>query len=307
MNLRKFYLFPLFVVLFLAISVSCGPTYGDYDAVSSEPAPEMVRKSAGGAMLASTASVGAADEEANYDVPAESPAAPREERKRIKTGYLEMIVDDTAESTRVIKGRLNAVDGWISAENTDGSWVYLTLRVPAADFDAFIDGMEGLGKVVQRRVDVTDVTDQYVDLEERIRNKTILRDRYRAYLDRSADIEEILQVERALSDVTYEIESLQGSLKSLDRRVVFSTLDLTLRPPIKETVGNTLPDFRSAFARVGGVLADAGYYILFGLLYVLLIGVPGVLLIGLLWWLSFGKVGLIRRLFRRVARRSGEG
>ena len=138
--------------------------------------------------------------------------------------------------------------GYISNENsydyssqygrTTGRETYISARIPAGDYDSFIDTVAAIGEVTQKSKYSQDLTSQYFDTEARIEMLELRKERLMAYLIEAKDAEAIVAFERELSDVLYELDSYQGNKRHLDQLVEFSTIDITLIELITpETIG----------------------------------------------------------------------
>jgi hypothetical protein len=102
----------------------------------------------------------------------------------------------------------------------------LTVRVPRERFDEALRRMEGVGDVLHRSVAAEDVTDQYVDLELRLKNAQAVRARLEKLLE-TATVKDAVEIHKELAKVTEEIERLSGKLKLLKDRIAFSTITVT--------------------------------------------------------------------------------
>ena len=102
----------------------------------------------------------------------------------------------------------------------------ITVRVPAGKFDGALGQMLKLGDVLHRDVSVKDVTAEYFDLAVRLKNAEAVRDRLQKLLEKAANVSDAIQVERELSRVTADIESMKGRLKLLRELISFSTITL---------------------------------------------------------------------------------
>ena len=111
----------------------------------------------------------------------------------------------------------------------------LKLRLPAPAFTNAIGALEALGHVESRSVESEDVTEQYVDVEARLKNKIVLRDRLRKLLDQATEVKDILAIETELNRVQGDVDSMEARIKALRGRVDFAVLDLHLsrKPPTK--------------------------------------------------------------------------
>ena len=104
----------------------------------------------------------------------------------------------------------------------------LKLRIPAPAFTNAIGALETLGRVESRSVESEDVTEQYVDVEARLKNKIVLRDRLRKLLDQATEVKDILAIETELNRVQGDIDSMEARIKALKGRVDYAVLDLYL-------------------------------------------------------------------------------
>lgn len=111
----------------------------------------------------------------------------------------------------------------------------LKLRIPANAFTNAMGALEALGAVQSRRVESEDVTEQYVDVEARLKNRIVLRDRLRKLLDQATEVKDVLAIETELNRVQGDVDSMEARIKALKGRVDYAVLDLDLRqkPPAK--------------------------------------------------------------------------
>ncbi len=199
------------------------------------------------------------------------------EQKVVKTGTLSLHMEDVRESVDAIKEQVNAWGGEVTNSNItryDNSYYgTLTVRVPSDQFDAALAGLKEMAVYVESEYTNADnITEVYMDLETRLNNLKEEEAQYLAILDKAVTVEEILQVTDYLSNVRYEIESLEGQLKYYDTNVDYSTISLTLTED--ESVEATqetwrpLSTFREALSDWMVFLqdfADAGIYlVIFG-------------------------------------------
>jgi uncharacterized protein DUF4349 len=114
----------------------------------------------------------------------------------------------------------------------------ITVRVPRDRFDEAVARIEQQGDVLHRDIKARDVTDEYVDLEARLKNDFAMRDRLTQLLQRAA-VKEALDIEKELGRVTEEIERLEGKLKLLRDQIAFSTITVIFAPLEQQTVHDT--------------------------------------------------------------------
>ncbi|TAK04108.1 DUF4349 domain-containing protein [Patescibacteria group bacterium] len=156
------------------------------------------------------------------------------DQKLIKTGSLDLVVDsvpETASKLSVIAaGKGGFVQDSSVSEREDGThFGSVTVRVPAAQFEAMVSEAKELATLVRNEsVNGQDVTEQYTDLQARIKNARAQETAYLDIMRRAGTIEDILAVQRELSNVRAQIESMEGSLKYLENATSYSTLSVSL-------------------------------------------------------------------------------
>lgn len=157
------------------------------------------------------------------------------ERLVIKTAQLSIQVEDVRAADQAIRERAAQLGGYVVSVQTSGSDQYLTatvvFRVPAERFDEALSGVQGLAKkVLSNFVSGDDVTEEFVDLESRLRNLEATRTRLLDLLAKANRVEDALQVNNALTDVQGQIEQIQGRMKYLRQSAAMSTITVSLEP-----------------------------------------------------------------------------
>ncbi|MDR3685712.1 MAG: DUF4349 domain-containing protein [Coriobacteriia bacterium] len=107
----------------------------------------------------------------------------------------------------------------------------LTLRIPAASLPAVETKVAALGKLVSQTSSESDVTQQHIDMTARLANLRAEETRLRALLTRAGTVSDLLSVERELSRVRGDIESMQAQLAYLEGQAAMATLTVTLDQP----------------------------------------------------------------------------
>ena len=114
----------------------------------------------------------------------------------------------------------------------------VTIRVPAAAFDEAVKRIEGVGDMIHRNVSAEDVTEEFRDLEVRLRSAHAVQARLAELLAKAVKVEESLAIERELDRVSGEIERIEGRMKFLRDRAAFSTITVRFQPKPTEQVGS---------------------------------------------------------------------
>lgn len=141
----------------------------------------------------------------------------------IYTGQVTLAIYDV-DATKEAAVALAEELGGYAAQRTDHA---LVLRVPAERFRPMLDRIEELGDVLSLTWDAQDVTDQFNDLDVRIRNARQMRERLELLLGRAENVSDALSIERELERVTLEIERLEGQRRQMADRIAFATITIS--------------------------------------------------------------------------------
>lgn len=167
-----------------------------------------------------------------------------QERKLIKNGSISLQVnslDKQKEAQAFVKAKATEFSVTFDREDEnrwgDQATISLTASVPAEKFDAFLKSLAGGPyTVTNRSVSVSEVTQQYIDLEIRLRNKKELRERYLAILKKADKIKDILAINQSVESVTSDIESTEGQFRYLKNQVAKSTLSIQITAQLPVTM-----------------------------------------------------------------------
>lgn len=153
----------------------------------------------------------------------------------IYTAELTMAVYEVGAALTQIEELSREIGGFL-ARRDDRS---ITIRVPVAAFDRALKRIEKSGDMLHRNVTAQDVTEEFRDLEVRLRNARAVRDRLEQLLAKAVKVEESVTVERELERVTGELERLAGKIKFLKDRAAFSTITVSFQPKRQETLSQS--------------------------------------------------------------------
>jgi uncharacterized lipoprotein YmbA len=150
-------------------------------------------------------------------------------RKLIKEGLVQFETSDIEKTRSQIMAAVAANNAYVSSDKqnnlADKVSYELTIRIPTAKFDAFLNSAtRDVLYFDNKEIDVKDVTAEYLDNEARLKTKKEIELRYRQLLGKASTVKDVLSIEKELGDIRTEIESLEGQLKFLADQVQFSTL-----------------------------------------------------------------------------------
>src|SRR5574341_492885 len=172
---------------------------------------------------------------------ADSPAlADVVDRKIVRSATLELSVENVSAAVQEIENIAVAGSGFVS-----GSSVFveaqpddptgdeprrtqtgtITIRVPADAYPSIMTQLRALSKeVLSETSDASEVTEEYTDLQSRIRNLEATENQYLTLLTKAEQIPDILSVQDRLNQVRGEIEQAKGRLQVLDDLTALATI-----------------------------------------------------------------------------------
>jgi hypothetical protein len=171
---------------------------------------------------------------------------PAREPLLIYTATMTLAVFGTREAIGKVEELARTTGGYL-VSRSDTS---VTIRVPTKSFHGALDGVGKVGDELHREVNVRDVTEQFADIEIRLRNAEAVRQRLEALLAKAAKIEDALAVERELERVTQVIEQLKGKLRLLSELIAYSTITVNFQARPQDQVGT---ETRLPFDWLGGL------------------------------------------------------
>lgn len=157
------------------------------------------------------------------------------DRKVINTGSVAVRVEVVADAVTEVRTVAEALGGFVAQLSLFGEaeaqQATITIRVPQDQFFTALDRLETLGKVLSKDIGSQDVTEQFIDLEARLKSLQQEEARLLDLLGVAETVSDILTIEAELARVRAEIESIQGTLNFLQRQVDLSTITVSLFGP----------------------------------------------------------------------------
>lgn len=228
---------------------------------------------------------------------------PSLDRMIIRTVTMNLAVGNVQETFRQVEQLVGEQRGYLAGsqirQDGDRMMATMTLRVPAdpATYQMTLERLRGLAeRVVDEQAQAQDVTEEYVDIESRLRNLRATEESLLALLGKAQRIEDIINIQRELTNVRGQIEQIQGRKQALERRAEMATINLTLREVGAFSRPGWSPGatFEEAVRALGAALRGIAAFLIWLLVFSPIWG--GFLLIG------WGVIWLFIRLVRRLSR-----
>jgi len=248
-------------------------------------------------------------------------------RKLIRNVSMSVETDAFDDLLRQLQAKVTELSGYIEFSDVSGSsmswdslpgrrYASITARIPSDKLNQFIETVEANGNVTNKSESTKDVTLQYSDLESRKKTLSVEQDRIWALLEKADTLEAVIVLEERLSEIRYELESMESQLKLFDNQVEYSTIDVSIcevtprnfTPTTPETVGQRI---RKGFSKNVTAVCDTITDLFVSIISGSPIWVPCmavVILIFILAW-RFGKkwkIGKKKRKEKTVPDSSGQ-
>lgn len=202
-----------------------------------------------------------------FDAPAdaaEGPAAAPEEpneggetenrlanAKMVYTASIEAETQEFDSAAAALEKLVEDLGGYLEYASTssygDGSRrASYTVRIPAGQFKGFLTSVGEISHVVSQDRNADNISERYYDTESRLETQKTKMDRLQMLLAKAETMEDIIDLENAISETEYQIEQLTGSLRHYDSLVDFATVEIGLREVLRLT---TVEEAPPTFAR----------------------------------------------------------
>jgi len=179
-----------------------------------------------------------------------------DERMIVRTGEMYLVVEDVTQALEGITQLAAGYNGYVVSSSVSGEeegmrgWI--SIRVPDDKFDQTLAELRDLAvRVEEESTYSQDVTEEYIDLESRLKNAEATEQQYLAILEKAEDVEDILKVYDYLSRVRQDIEQIKGRMQYLERTSSMSLIsaylepEFTAKPPVPPG-WNALEVFKTA-------------------------------------------------------------
>jgi hypothetical protein len=166
------------------------------------------------------------------------------DRKIVRTATLKLTVENVGTGVANVERIATAAGGFVSGsnltiENPTGDEperrqvATLTIRVPSSSYASVMSELRGVAEeVTSETSNASEVTEEYTDLQSRLRTLEATENRYLELLSQAEAIDEILTVQDRLNTVVSEIEQVKGRMNLLDDLTDLATITVELIPPL---------------------------------------------------------------------------
>lgn len=172
----------------------------------------------------------------NYQHPTENNNS-QDKRMIIRSGTMQVEVDNFGDTEGKVKQIVNGLNGYVtnSAAQLNASGKKqgtITIRVSSDKFDALVDELSKIGKVMNQNISGKDVTEEFMDAEARLKTQRELESRLLQLLaEKTANLTAVVEVEQKLAAVRENIEKTEGRMRFLKDQAAYSTITLSVFEP----------------------------------------------------------------------------
>ncbi len=162
-----------------------------------------------------------------------APPSPQQDRDIVTTGSLDLTVSDVGGSADKLIELATSLGGRVDDRTQStgpghSRTATLTVRIPSAKVDEFLDGAQRLGEASSLTVRHDDVTSQRVDLDARVKALQASVDRLTTLMKSAATTADLLEAEKELTSRQADLDSLRAQRAQLGEQTSYATLTISL-------------------------------------------------------------------------------
>lgn len=254
---KKLYTFLASALILASVSgavSACGAAGGSKSAVAETTAAATMAAMAGNGTNYVEAPRAAMDEYADPDIVMEQAAAEAavteggltsgttiqpvvSNRKLIRTVNLNVETTEFEKLLESLTQTVTNMGGYVEQSDITGNsisdsmsrrYAYLTARVPSNKLDSFVAQVDAEGNITNKSENTQDVTLQYSDIESRKKTLALEQERLWDLLAKADSMDAVIALESRLSEIRYQLESLESQLRTYDNQVDYSTVYLSI-------------------------------------------------------------------------------
>ncbi len=200
-----------------------------------------------------------------------------------------LLLEDTIKKLNGYKESSNIFQNGINNEGNNGSRSgEFTVRIPNDKFETFLSETGKVGVIVYKTTNAKDISSEYYDRDARLKVLNAQEERYLAILSEAKNVEEILQVEKSLTEIRYEIEEITGYLKQMDSLVDYSTVTIHIQEVLKTNNPEKKPvtfgekvakTFKDSLKSLKTLVSYVFLFLVFIIPYGIIIGILGYIIL----------------------------
>ena len=155
-------------------------------------------------------------------------------RKIVQNSDIDVRAKEVPRAFQDIVGAVTAAGGFVASSSLsnagDSQIADLTVRVPTDQYQSVLAKIRGMGTVDTEKSDANDATQEYTDLQARLRTLQATHQRYLDLLAQAANVTDILTLQDRIDNVQGQIEQVLGRISLLDHLTELATITVHLRP-----------------------------------------------------------------------------
>ena len=157
------------------------------------------------------------------------------ERKIVTNVDMNIRVDDVNGAMEAVTNVVDASGGFVVSvsrtEDEDETFAFMSFRVPSTILESTLSRVRDISERVERENRSSqDVTTEFVDVEARLGNLRAAEEQLLVLFERSGKVSDVLEVQRELTNVRGQVESLQGRLNYLSQTTATSLVSVWFHP-----------------------------------------------------------------------------
>ncbi len=165
--------------------------------------------------------------------PEAAPTTDTEERMVVRNSNLSLVVNNVSEAQDQILNRVKTLGGYMvstSLKNPqEAATATITVRIPEEKLDQALEYFRNVStKVVSENLYGKDVTDEYIDIDERLDAYNKTKVKFETILEQAEEVEDLLTVQKELINLQQKIDSLKGQQKYLEQNAALSKVTIYL-------------------------------------------------------------------------------
>ena len=231
--------------------------------------------------------------------PAPNPLPSTLDRKIIQTATLTISTDEVSKKFEDVQNIAASAGGFVASSSFgnagDKQTASITIRVPGDSYQRALSDLRKLGDVQGEQSGANDVTEEFTDLQSRLRNLQATEAQYVQFLLKAQNINEVLTVQDRLNSTRAEIEQVQGRVNLVQHQTDLATITVHLDPPVSAPTDKPKTNSSSGPLEVAADSFRASLTVLLG------IATVALAVAAFSWWLiplAIGGVVIARRQFK---------